>query len=209
MTTRSEKMFLRLQNGTSLKAQEKRNAYPGHMRAFVHKLASHPFFSRVGFANSRFNHDLVAAQIVCLELAGEPTNVKNADLNRMYKENADFDPKCQDARTSSASSQFWRTYSERRLQSLSVTMSFRSTVWSLNFFDNTPSKMSGHFCTTGSYRSKAFAAIKRLNLRTRVTLEWTTYKEKISHSTDAADSIRSRMDFMLLHLLETYPKIPS
>lgn len=25
-------MFLRLQNGTSLKAQEKRNAYPGQMR---------------------------------------------------------------------------------------------------------------------------------------------------------------------------------
>jgi len=91
-------MFLRLQNGTSLKAQEKRNAYPGNMRAFIHQLASHPFFSRVGFSNSRFTHDLVAAQLVCLELAGEPTNVKNADLNRMYKQQATFDAKSRNAR---------------------------------------------------------------------------------------------------------------
>ena len=32
-------MFLRLQNGTSLKAQEKRNAMPGKMRAFIKDLA--------------------------------------------------------------------------------------------------------------------------------------------------------------------------
>src|SRR5262249_34558383 len=37
-------MFLRLQNGTSLKAQEKRNAYPGAMRNYVHELTRHPFF---------------------------------------------------------------------------------------------------------------------------------------------------------------------
>ena len=77
-------MFLRLQNGTSLRAQEKRNAYPGQMRDFVRELASHPLFGSVGFANSRFTHDLVAAQFVCLELAGGPTNVKNRELNKMY-----------------------------------------------------------------------------------------------------------------------------
>ena len=31
-------IFLRLQNGTTLKAQEKRNAMPGHMRDFVREL---------------------------------------------------------------------------------------------------------------------------------------------------------------------------
>lgn len=45
-------MFLRLQNGTSLRAQEKRNAYPGRMRDFVRSLASHQFFESVGFSNS-------------------------------------------------------------------------------------------------------------------------------------------------------------
>jgi hypothetical protein len=37
--------------------------------------------------------------------------------------------------------------------------------------------------------------------------EWSSYKEKISHSTDAADSVRWRMDFMLRHLLEAFPAI--
>jgi hypothetical protein len=86
-------MFLRLQNGTSLKAQEKRNAFPGKMRVFVHDLAQHPFFTKVGFANARFAHDHVAAQMVLLETQGGPANVKNADLNRMYELNLDFDAK--------------------------------------------------------------------------------------------------------------------
>lgn len=36
-------MFLRLQNGTILKAQEKRNAMTGSMRDFVKAIAKHPF----------------------------------------------------------------------------------------------------------------------------------------------------------------------
>jgi carbon storage regulator CsrA len=35
------KMFLRLQNGTTLKAQEKRNAHSEKMRDFVESLAQH------------------------------------------------------------------------------------------------------------------------------------------------------------------------
>jgi len=85
-------MFLRLQNGTSLKAQEKRNAYPGKMRDFVKTISKHAFFAnKAEFDNARFTYDLVAAQLICLELAGEPTNVKNADLNKMYENNVDFD----------------------------------------------------------------------------------------------------------------------
>jgi len=36
---------------------------------------------------------------------------------------------------------------------------------------------------------------------------WIFYKEKISHSTDAADSIRARMEFMLEDLLKKYPTL--
>jgi hypothetical protein len=84
-------MFLRLQNGTSLKAQEKRNAFPGKMRDFVRELAQHPFFQNVGFANARFSFDHVVAPMVLLEMQGGPTNVKNADLNKMYERNREFD----------------------------------------------------------------------------------------------------------------------
>ncbi|MCI4327211.1 MAG: DUF262 domain-containing protein [Thermoplasmata archaeon] len=84
-------LFLRLQNGTPLKAQEKRNAMVGGMRNFVKSLTSHPFFSAVIFKNTRYNHDLVAAQMMCIELAGHPVDIKNADLNRMYQTNELFD----------------------------------------------------------------------------------------------------------------------
>lgn len=85
-------MFLRLQNGTTLKAQEKRNAMTGAMRSFVKQTAEHPFFESCKFGNTRFTYDHVAAQMICLELAGEPVSVRDSDLNRMYDEQADFDP---------------------------------------------------------------------------------------------------------------------
>ena len=37
-------MFLRLQNGITLKAQEKRHAFGGNMRDFVIQISKHPFF---------------------------------------------------------------------------------------------------------------------------------------------------------------------
>ena len=84
-------MFLRLQNGTTLKAQEKRNAMPGKMRSFVRDLSQHPFFSRCAFSNARFTHDLVAAQMTAIEQNGGPCHVRNANLNAMYDAHQDFD----------------------------------------------------------------------------------------------------------------------
>ena len=72
----TREMFLRLQNGTSLKAQEKRNAMPGIMRDFVKTIASHPIFSVCNFTNSRYVYDQVAAQMVLLELSGGPCNAE-------------------------------------------------------------------------------------------------------------------------------------
>lgn len=84
-------MFLRLQNGTTLKAQEKRNAMPGVMRDFVKELSQHTFFQKCKFSNARFTFDHVASQMICMEIAGGPTNVRDSDLNRMYQENVVFD----------------------------------------------------------------------------------------------------------------------
>ena len=200
-------MFLRLQNGTSLKAQEKRNAYPGQMRDFVHQLASHPVFQSVGFANARFNHDLVAAQLLCLELAGGPANIKNADLNRMYSDYAKFDSKSTEAKAV-----------QRTLNILAET--FPEKTPELERFN-----LVSLYCVVAEMQKQyAFDQVKPI-LRdwffgfegTRraqeqkpddeVDPEWSSYKEKISHSTDAADSVRWRMDFMLRHLLEAFPTI--
>lgn len=84
-------MFLRLQNGTTLKAQEKRNAMPGAMRDFVKEIAEHQFFQSCKFTNSRFTFDHVVAQTICLEMAGGPASVRDSDLNSLYQKNAQFD----------------------------------------------------------------------------------------------------------------------
>lgn len=201
-------MFLRLQNGTSLKAQEKRNAFPGQMRTFVRQLASHQFFSIVGFANTRFNHDLVAAQLTCLELAGGPANIKNADLNRMYEGKKDFDAKSPEARA------------------IQRTLNVLASI----FPEKTPElerfNVISLYCVVSELQKQyAFDAVRpalhdwfvSFEQRRRqqeelsedsVDPEWASYKEKISHSTDSADSIQWRMEFQLRHLLEQYPDIP-
>lgn len=200
-------MFLRLQNGTSLKAQEKRNAYPGQMRAFVRQLVSHPFFQSVGFANSRFNHDLVAAQLVCLELAGEPTNIKSADLNRMYEDHIGFDPKSAEAkavqRTLAALSDAFpeKTPELERFNVISLYCMV-SEMQKQYAFDQVRPLLHGWFLGFESHRRD-----QENKPDDEIDAEWASYKEKISHSTDSADSVRWRMDFMLRHFLERYPSI--
>lgn len=200
-------MFLRLQNGTSLRAQEKRNAYPGAMRDFVRSLASHEFFQLVGFSNSRYTHDLVAAQIVCLELAGGPTNVKNHDLNKMYEHGREFDQSGPDAKTVRRSLDF--------LYSI-----FREKTPELTRF-NTIALYAVVSELLSSYVRSDFEAVLRswfLDFEQRRSAQdglteeeadpdWIQYKEKISHSTDSEDSIHWRMNFMLKGLFLAYPGI--
>jgi hypothetical protein len=197
-------MFLRLQNGTSLKAQEKRNAMPGTMRQFVKSLTGHVFFNRVGFTNSRFTHDQVAAQMVCLELAGEPVNVKDGDLNRMYKNNQDFD------------------INGKTAKGVLRTLGVLADV----FPDKTPEleryNAIALYCVFAELQRAYVIAELKAELRdwfldfesrrrTQEALdeesgepEWVAYKEKISHSTDAQDSIRFRMEFMMRDLLTRF-----
>lgn len=201
-------MFLRLQNGTSLKAQEKRNAMPGKMREFVKSLTEHPFFTRVGFANSRFTHDHVAAQMVCLEVAGGPTNAKDGDLNRLYKSNTEFD------------------LTGKVAKSVQRTLGLLADV----FPDLTPElerfNAVALYCVFAELqRGYAIASVKGelrtwfLDFESRRRAqemldaeagepEWVAYKEKISHSTDAQESIRFRLDFLMRDLLAYFPQLP-
>ncbi len=200
-------MFLRLQNGTSLKAQEKRNAYSGKMRDFVHNLTNHEFFKKVAFENKRYTHDLVVAQIVCLEKTGGPTNIKNKDLNNLYDDEKEFNEKSDIA---------------------------KAVIRNLNllneiFSDNTPEleryNIISLYCVLRELQEEyVFSEIKEKffdwfiefeqkkvandNLpEDEADPEWLAYKDKISHSTDSFDSIIWRMEFMLRNLLEKFPKL--
>ncbi len=84
-------LFLRLQNGTNLKAQEKRNAMPGRMKEFVLDVSNHDFFKNsVHFKNTRNSYDLTAAQMVLLTITNGIRNVRDKDLTQMYKDEISF-----------------------------------------------------------------------------------------------------------------------
>lgn len=200
-------MFLRLQNGTTLKAQEKRNAYRGAMRDFVRNLTSHEFFKKVAFKNSRFTHDLVCAQLVCLEIAGGPTNVKNTDLNKMYEAGVKFDEKSEIAKSVIRTLDLLADLFEEKTPEL-----VRYNVVSLYCVINELSKQyvfseikdKFYDCFINFERKRADV---ELLPEDQIDPEWFNYKEKISHSTDSEDSIRWRMEFLLRNVLEKYPSL--
>ncbi|HDY69031.1 MAG TPA: DUF262 domain-containing protein [Candidatus Scalindua sp.] len=200
-------MFLRLQNGTTLRAQEKRNAYPGKMRNFIRELSKHSFFNKVGFRNTRYTYDLVAAQLVCLEMAGGPANVKDADLNKMYKGNRDFDTK------SNAAKSVLRTLT--RFDKMYPTKTPELTRYNVVSLYCVVAELLSHYVIheieddffDWFIRFETTRREQETKSEDEASPEWVSYKEKISHSTDSADSIRHRMEFMQRNLLETFPSL--
>lgn len=79
-------LFYRLNNGTPLTAAEVRNSMPGKVTKFVRGLASHSFFKKCAFKNSRKAYDQVAAQMLCLEINGGLTEISDKILTPMYRE---------------------------------------------------------------------------------------------------------------------------
>ena len=90
-----EDMFLRLQNGMPLNAAEKRNAISGKMRDFIQETAAaHKLMiNSVPFQNTRYDHDQVVAQMMCIEMNGGPTSVRHTKLKTMYENNKTFQKK--------------------------------------------------------------------------------------------------------------------
>ncbi|MDP3029056.1 MAG: DUF262 domain-containing protein [Deltaproteobacteria bacterium] len=200
-------MFLRLQNGTTLKAQEKRNAFPGKMRGFVRNLSEHNFFLKVGFSNARYTYDLIIAQMACLELAGGPTNVKNADLNKMYEDNKEFDDKSSEAKAINKVLNFLNeVFSEKtpELERFNVISLYCVVAELMKQYIIDEIKPYFQNWVINFEQERHTQEAKPED---EADSEWVTYKEKISHSTDSTDSIRWRMEFMLRNLLEKYPNL--
>ncbi len=203
----TREMFLRLQNGTSLKAQEKRNAMPGNMRDFVKKIAAHPLFGVCGFSNSRYVFDQIAAQMVLTELNGSPCNVKNADLTKMYKEQKDFDENCAKAKKCRRVLDYLysafpsKTPELARFNVLSL-YALTSHLLENYVMKDRSSELANWFLDFETYR------------RSQEPLpsdggdsEMVIYHEKISHSTDAADSLKWRHEFLLRNFFQSVPNV--
>ena len=203
----TREMFLRLQNGTSLKAQEKRNAMPGNMRDFVRALASHPIFSVCGFSNSRFVFDQVAAQMALIELSGGPCNVKNADLNRMYEKHKDFDQNGAKAKKCRRVLDFLyaafptKTPELERFNMISL-YGVASQLLERYVVKDRSAELGKWFIEFETYRRKED------ELPTdKADNEIVIYHEKTSHSTDAVDSLIWRHEFLLRKFFEVVPDI--
>jgi hypothetical protein len=79
-------MFLRLQNGTALNAQQKRDAMGSEIGRVARDLADLPFFATsVGFDNSGASHRLVASQMLQLELKEKIVSCTSRQLDKLYE----------------------------------------------------------------------------------------------------------------------------
>ncbi len=202
-----EEMFLRLQNGTTLNAAEKRNAMPGRMKDFVRNLSQHPFFQNCGFKNKRFAFDHVAAQMVLPELRGMICNVKNTDLAKMYNENQNFDKNSQKAKKIIRTLDFLHEAFPEKTPELkkfnAISMYLLSIYLLENFAVNDKARLIGDwFIEFEQWRKEDDK--RPMDDRDN---EMLSYLEKTSHSTDAQDSLEFRQKVLLTKLYEAIPDI--
>jgi len=200
-------MFLRLQNGTTLKAQEKRNAMRGKMRNFVRELAGSPFFHNCGFKNTRFNFDLVAAQMIAIELNGGPCHVRNTNLSKMYESERDFDSNSAKAKKLLRVLEFLTKAFPAKtpeLERYSVVSLYALVSHCLEGYvmQHRHRDLHDWFISFETERRKE----DDLDEDAREP-ELLAYKERTSHSTDAQDSIQWRHDFLLRKFFEAVPDI--
>ena len=200
-------MFLRLQNGTTLKAQEKRNAMPGKMRDAVKTLVEHKFFTRVAFKNSRFTHDLVAAQMIAIELNGGPCHIRDSALNRMYEEQKDFDGNGAKAKkVNRVLNYLAASFPEKtpELERYSVISLYALVSHCLERYAFSEREKALHDWFLGFETYRRTEIQKPEEVRDSEVI---AYKERTSHSTDAQDSIQWRHDFLLRKFFEAVPDI--
>jgi len=196
-----EEMFLRLQNGTTLNAAEKRNAMRGNMKDFVRDLSQHEFFQRCGFKNHRFAHDLIAAQMVHANLEGKPCSVKSAELNKMYEKNENFDSIGKEAKNIKKTINLLRdAFPEKtpeltKLTSLSLFLIF--SYLRENFdLKNRITEIGRWFIDFEIWRK----ADEQRPSDEREP-EMVTYQDKMSRTTDSHDSVEYRHRVLLTRIL--------
>lgn len=86
-----DETFLRLQNGTPLKAAEKRRAIAGNMRNVVNELSKHDVFKKYcGFENTHYAYEDVTAKVLKQIIEGKTGNISAQALKKMYEQNKNF-----------------------------------------------------------------------------------------------------------------------
>ena len=208
-------MFLRLQNGTPLHASETRNAMTGNMRDFIGDgqvgLWKHGFFQNCGFNNRRYQFHQVAAQMVRLGLglarAGNISNIKKSDLDKMYKSEREFDKNSQEAREiKSALGSMLKAFPDAAPE-----IKPHNAVSLFLLF----SHLRKNFAISGREEEigKWFVAFEKKRLADADNPiderenELVEYQEKTRHSTDSAESLEYRQKVLRARLFGEIPDL--
>ena len=201
-------MFLRLQNGTSLKAQEKRNAMPGQMRDFIKKVSEHEFFQKVSFNNSRFTFDLIAAQITLFSIKKKICNIKDKDLNTMYEDNRDFNENSAEAKTVFKILDYMNTMFPSKcpeLKRYNVISLFALIMDMMPNYDIREREKDIADWFIAFETDRILEEEKSPEEQDPILV---LYHEKVSHSTDTVDSLKFRHDLLKESLLTKAHNLP-
>lgn len=198
-------MFLRLQQGVTLKAQERRNAMPGKMRDFIENLSNHNIFEKVDYKNIRFTYQQTAAQITLLEITGGPTDVKSTMLDRMYLQYKDFDNNSTIARKIYKILDFMNKIFKEKTPGL-------KNYYIISFYTMFSELVEKYVMPTNFeeifewYKEFDTFRIQEKN-NEETDPEILTFQDKITHASDGTASIEWRHNFFLKNFLMKFPKL--
>jgi hypothetical protein len=143
-----------------------------------------------------------------IELSGGPANVKNADLNKMYVREKHFDYSSHKAKKVRKVLDYLLTAFPAKtpeLERYNVISLYGlvSHLMERYVIGDMPSALNEWFLRFETYRSD-----QRILPVDECDPEIVVYHEKISHSTDAEDSIEWRHNYLLRLFLESHPNLP-
>jgi hypothetical protein len=201
-------MFLRLQNGTSLNAPEKRHAIGGAMCKFIRELSSHSFFTSCKKNNTRYMYEQIAAQMMKIELSGGACNIKNTDLIKMYEEyKSSFDTNSAKAKKIKKTLDFlYKCFPKKtpELEWYAVISLYMiaSSLLDKYVIQGKEDKLNEWFILFEMVRreekKKGEAGCDRDILN---------YNESIGHSGDSLDSLKRRYEYLFRNFLEYVPDL--
>ncbi len=196
-------MFLRLQGGTPLNDQEKRNAYGSALVTTVTEISRHAFFKTLAIKNARGAFQQLAAQFMLLE-KNRPCDIGSKHVNDFYDEAADlgYDGPLakQTLRTLNALHKaFPRTVPELDNKATLITLyCVISELVSCYDYES---------CITGLEQWLAEFDTERLAQPQPPSEYWASYVAALVNGTSSGESVRKRFEFMLDSLLTRFPGV--
>ena len=201
-------MFLRLQSGTALNAQEIRNAIPSKVGNLVRKLGDHKFFGNVNFKDHRYAYDHVAAQLVCIEHFEGPTNISKSYLEDLYVDNGINDDFRMDGPIDKSVKRvlnyLTRAFPEKtpEIGRYNVVNLYCIASTLIHGYESGQERILREWFL--DFEAERKRALKR---QSEKDIDYVRYTDWVTHSNDSKDSINKRIKFLAERFFLDYPDI--